>query len=335
MNRPVAFVTGASGFIGRRLLPVLLDRGYAVRALVRDPQKLKLDHGSRENLEVVQGDCLLSGLWEKGVRGADFVFHLAGVTKARHPSEYQKGNVDAVHSLFRVVLNSGGGPKRVVHVSSLAAMGPSHGPEPPESFPSPRPVTRYGRTKLLGEVAARAYGDRVPLTIVRPPVVFGPGDTDVLKFFRSVSRGVIPVVGHDGKLFSLVYADDLAKGMVDAAESPSAEGKSYFLCYPEPLRWSEFGAIAAEAMGRQCRTLRLPLWAARAAAFFSECASRVSGKPTILNLEKTKEIACDYWVCSSERARSDFGYSESGDVAWAVGKTVAWYADRGFLRAMG
>lgn len=327
----LALVTGATGFIGRHLVPLLLERGDAVRAVVRNPAKFSALFPDSRNIESVPGDLADPACAARAVDGATHVYHLAGVTKALHPAAYYRGNVESTRTIVAAVRASARAPERFLHVSSLAAMGPSATPEPPPEYDSPAPLTHYGRSKLEGEAAVRPLAAVCPVTVFRPPVVFGPGDTDVLHFFRAVARGWLPIVGHDRKRVSVVYAPDLAAAMVAAAGSDAAVGKSYYPCYTESYRWSELGRIAAGALGRTCRQVTIPIPAVWLVALAAQLAGRIARKPTILNLEKVREMRAAYWVCSPAEATQDFGFQPRWTIDEAIRRTIDWYKDHGQL----
>ena len=325
-----ALVTGATGFVGRHLVDALRKSGRPVRALVRDPGKFLSVFPDPSGIEIHRGDMEDAKILNGAVQGAEVIFHVAGVTKALHNQDFDKVNHQAARLLYEAVRAQGLRP-RIVHVSSLAAAGPSPGPEPPEDFSESRPVTRYGRSKLMGEEALREILPGLPWTIVRPPVVFGPGDTDVLHFFRAVARGLNPILGHDRKLVSLVYVTDLAEALARAADAASAIGKTYYVGYDRAYRWSELGAIAARLMGRSCRSVAIPLEIAWIGAAFAQILGRIRRKPTILNLEKLREAQQDYWVCSPAAATRDFGFCPGKPLEGAFEETIAWYREHGHL----
>ncbi len=179
-------VTGGSGFIGGHLVEALCSRGERVRCLVR--RKLN-DAGA----EVVLGDLVSGAGVEEALEGVDLVMHLAGVTKALRVEDYYLGNVHATEKLALAVAARG---IRMVHVSSLAAVGPSLDGTPVGEDDEARPVTHYGKSKLEGErIVRRLLPDAV---IVRPPVVYGPRDTDVFQVLKPLSRGIAVQIGVGG-----------------------------------------------------------------------------------------------------------------------------------------
>jgi len=130
---------------------------------------------------------------------------------------------------------------------------------------------------------------------------------------------------------SVVYAPDLAAAMVAAAGSDAAVGKSYYPCYTESYRWSELGRIAAGALGRTCHQVTIPIPAVWLVALTAQLAGRIARKPTILNLEKVREMRAAYWVCSPAEATQDFGFQPRWTIDEAIRRTIDWYKDHGQL----
>ena len=159
-------VTGGTGFIGTHLLEALSAAGEPVRALVR---RARAPRVLPAGVEAVYGDLAAPSGIDEALAGVDTVIHLAGVTKALRTSDYYSGNVTATENLARAI---GTRPIRLVHASSLAAMGPSTAGHPLSEEATPHPVSHYGKSKLEAERAVRRL---VPsAVIVRPPVVYGP-----------------------------------------------------------------------------------------------------------------------------------------------------------------
>jgi nucleoside-diphosphate-sugar epimerase len=277
-------VTGASGFIGSRLSERLAAEGVEFRRLVRDPAKRVADTDT----------------------AVDAVYHLAGVTKALAKSDYHDGNVIFTQHLLEACAKRP--PGRFVHVSSLAATNP---------------VSAYGASKLAGEelVRSSAIADRA--VILRPPVVYGPGDTDVLQFFRTVARGWIV---DPRQRVSIIHVDDLVEALLLAGRSPSG---TYCVANRDPVEWRELGALAARLMGRKTRNVRLPDWVTWVAAAGSEFVGRVKGKPSILSRDKLREARQPEWVCDPASA---LGFEPRLTLEQGVAQTLAWYKSSGWLR---
>jgi nucleoside-diphosphate-sugar epimerase len=307
--KPV-LITGATGFIGGRLATRLASEGCAVRCLVRDPKK-RVPAAA----EVVAGDLRTGAGLEQAVQGAAVIYHVAGVTKALADSDYHAGNVLGTQNLLAAC--AANPPERFVHVSSVAAM---------------HPVSVYAKSKLAGEELVRASAVASRAVIVRPPMVYGPGDKDVLRFFRSVAAGWIVSVGGGGQQVSYIHVDDLVDALLLAGRSERAAGNTYGIANQGPIRWPELGRIAAGLMNRQARLVRIPLWAASAAAEVLQIGARLSGKPSILCPDKIREARQMDWTCDPAPARADLGFEPRRSLEQGLAETLAWYRDSGWLR---
>jgi nucleoside-diphosphate-sugar epimerase len=319
-------VTGGTGFIGSHLVDRLLEKKELFRVLARRP-------GSVKNMIASRGDLATGEGIVAALEGVDTVIHLAGTTKTLAPGGYWLGNVVAAENLARAI-GAAGRPIRVVHVSSLAAVGPAPDGEAVTEADQPRPVSLYGKSKLEGERRMRAH---VPQAIViRPPVVYGPRDTDVFQIVKSASRGLALRIsgGRSGgeNWFSAIYVRDLVDGILLAAASPSAAGKTWFLAHPKPVSFTDTIADIARAIGRTPRIVTIPPPAAYAAGACAEALSWLTRKPAILSRDKVREMVRTRWVCSSDRARSELGFEAATDFREGIEKSIAWYRMAGWLR---
>jgi len=322
-------VTGATGFVGSHLLEKLRARGEAVRCLVRPATDVRrLPSG----VETATADLVTGQGIDSALAGVDTVIHVAGVTKALAPADYFAGNTQATEILVRALAGRSlaGQSTRLVYVSSLAAIGPSPDGRPVDEDAAPHPVSTYGRSKLAGEEIVRSLlPDSV---IVRPPVVYGPRDTDVFQILKAVAQGLVLEISGGERWFSAIYVEDLADGLCSAARAPQAAGKAYFLAHRDAVTWRELGATAAQIMGRHARTLRVPVAAANGIAFFSEMWSQISRNPAIISREKVAEARCRFWTCDPARAAADFGFEAPTPLAAGLAKTLAWYKEAGWLK---
>jgi len=335
MNRGVAFVTGGTGFIGSHLVEELLRRGYReVRCLVR--KELRWLEGL--DIVPVRGDfSRIEVLWE-AVRDADVIFHVAGVTRARDWATFEQGNITATLNLLGAILEANPNVQKVLITSSLAAVGYCPGGVATEASPL-RPISAYGRSKALMEQALqapRADGppliERLPIVVVRPPAVYGPREADIYTFFRTVSRGLFPIVGSGRRPeMSLVHVRDLVRGMVDAAESDATTGQTYFIGSEQFYSWREIRDATLKALGRRALTVHIPPFLVEPIGALVELAGRLTGTYPPLNREKAREIRHACKMCAVDKARRDFDYRQQIGLEEGIQETIAWYRQQGWL----
>jgi nucleoside-diphosphate-sugar epimerase len=317
----VILVTGGTGFIGSHLLDRLADAGEPVRALVR--RKTSLPRG----VEPVSGDVATGEGLADAVRGVDTIIHIAGVIKALKPRDYYRGNATATENLARAAVGQG---IRFVHVSSLAVCGPCPAECAIDEDAELRPVSHYGKSKLEAERIVRSLlPDAV---IVRPPVVYGPRDTGVFPLLKSISRGVVVQIAGGERWFSLIYVHDLVDGILAAARSPQAAGRTYFLTHPTALNWSDLGGTAARLMQRKPRVLRVPRSVAYGAGWLAEMWSGLTRTPGIVSREKVVEATCARWVCDPRRAFAELGFEATTSLDAGLLATLAWYKEAGWVK---
>lgn len=320
-------ITGGTGFIGSHLVAALCADGQPPRCLIRRDSYKRHPHALPAEVEVAFGDLVTGEGLHDALAGATAVIHLAGVTKALSTSEFYLGNARATENLARAAAGRG---VRFVHVSSQAAIGPSVDGSPVSGDTEPHPITHYGKSKLEGERIVRALlPDAV---IVRPAVVYGPRDTDVLEMFKSISRGFVLEISGGERWFQAIYVKDLADGLLAAARAPQASGQAYFLAHAKALSWAEFNSTAARIMGKRARVLRIPAPLAYAVGGLAEVFSQLTRKPVIISREKVKEAECHYWTCDTDRAARELGFEAQTPLPLGLAQTLAWYKEAGWLK---
>lgn len=323
----VAVVTGASGFVGGRLRDALLDDGWNVVALVR-PDSPPARRGRSAAVDYADVESLTRVVEQEK---PELIFHVAGATKGVTPSDFDAGNRMPTANLLAATRRAHPGVRRFVHVSSLAAFGPSPRDEPRAEHHDRRPVEHYGRSKLAAEHALEAAGDAIAWTMIRPPTVYGPGDVDNLQLFRLAARGLNVFYGNRERLMSFVYVDDLVRGMRQAADSEATRGKGYFLCDGRPVTWTEYQRHIVEHSGRRARDLDLPELLVDLSAVFGEVMTRIDGKPRLFNRQKAILGHQEAWTCRHDTARAEFGYRPEVELREGVRRTFEWYRREGWL----
>ncbi len=320
-----ALVTGATGFVGSHLVDKLLEKNYEVYCLKRKTSSTKWLDG--KNIKYVDGDLFSNEALENCIKDMDYVFHVAGVVKAKTKEGFYHGNSDSTKNLLEITYKVNPGLKKFIFVSSLTASGPAKTDKPVDENTIPDPITTYGLSKLKAEEEVFRYKDKFPVCIISPPAVFGPRDTEILIYFKTFSKGLNSVIGFDAKYLSLVYVEDLADGIVLAAENNAANGQKYFLCFDKAYNWDEIGSLTSKLLGRKALKIRLPHSVLYSVGYLAELFSTFSSKPATLNIEKCKDITQLRWVCSNEKAKSELGFKTKFTLEESFRKTIDWYRE--------
>jgi dihydroflavonol-4-reductase len=319
-----AFLTGGTGFIGRHLIELLLARGAEVIALVRNPEKAATLEDRR--VDLLYGDLFSIPPLPAGI---DTVYHLAGKTRSLKSADYYTVNREGTASLFRFLRAYPGKPM-VIHLSSLAAAGPSEDGRPVRENDVAHPVTHYGRSKLQAEQEALHFGADFPLVIVRATAVFGPWDVDFLHFFKLVAKHVLPTF-RKKRLLSLCYVKDLAEALYQCSRVKVPTGEIINIADPVPVTWEELGEAAGAVMEKKLVRVRVPMSALGAAAVFSEFRDRVTGNPGIFNRDKYRDMKQPGWVADVEKAARLLSFRPHYELPGALRETIDWYKARRWL----
>jgi nucleoside-diphosphate-sugar epimerase len=324
-------VTGATGFIGSHVADKLLAKGYDVRCIARKTSNLRWLDG--KNFEIVEASLDNPESLIKAVEGVDYVYHVAGLTFARNYEEFLKGNRDATANLISVVEKHAPNIKRFLFVSSQTVAGPAKSLYEPVDETTPRnPITSYGRSKKEAEDVVLSYKDKIPFTIVRAPAVYGPRDTAIYDIFRTVKMGLGTMVGFRDKYISLIHSEDLSRGIIEAAESEKTKDEIYFVSSEEFYTWKQLINIIAEKMNKKfVLKIRLPHFIVLTVAAISEFLGKFSDKPPVFNYEKGIDFIQDYWICSTEKAKRDFGYRQMMSIEDGMQNTIEWYKQNKWL----
>jgi len=336
---PRCLVTGATGFVGANLVERLRHDGWDVRCLVRASSRT--GRLTALDAELVTGSLHDDAILATATADVDVVYHLAGRVAAYRETEFNHDNVDGTRTVARACAAQSSPPVLVV-VSSLAAGGPGTVAQPRREDDPPRPVSAYGRSKLAAEAAAIEAAGDAPLSIVRPPMVFGQGDRASLQIFRGMK--VLPIHPSPGLRsfgLSLVHVTDLCDALVRVAahgqrvpaataEPASGVGR-YHVCAERTITYAEFGRLAGAAAGWSVAPIPMPRPLMWAMGSVGEALGRIRRRPSIMNFDKTRESLAGGWVCSDEKIRCELGYQPAAPLETRLAETVAWYRAHAWL----
>jgi len=291
-------VTGANGFIGRHVMARVAARGDTPVAIARP----------------FAHDALAVAF-----RDADVVVHLAGVVSATDDRVYVDGNVTATRVVAKAARDAG---VRIVHVSSLAAAGPAPASAPHAESDPPSPITTYGRTKLEGELAVKATRG-LHWTVLRPGVVYGPGDRALVPLFRMARWGVLPLVGRADVAYTFVYIDDMVDAIVAAVDRAPAD-VTCFVGHPSPVTPRALVEAVRDATGGRASIVRIPQTLLRVLAWAGDAAAATGARPAI-NSRRFVELDSVGFVCRVDRLRDDLGVEAKVGLADGLRLAAAWY----------
>jgi nucleoside-diphosphate-sugar epimerase len=311
-----ALVTGAAGFIGRHLCTALVEGGHEVTALDR-----KIDRRYfLDSVRIHKADCTKASDLEKALEGIDTVFHLAGVKRAKKASLYHEINAGGMATLLTACQRKGA-IRRLLFISSLAASGPSGPDRQLREVDEPKPTNEYGRSKLRAEKILAAGS--VPWTVIRAPVVYGPGIKDTIFLLVGLAaRHLQPVIGSGEANF--IYVGDLVSGLIAAAEYQRSENRLYYLAHPRVHKWSEIYDTVREVVGTWTLRIRLPFIALKTAARIADAVTTLSPVRLAFSRRNLEDIRHSYWTVDVGRATRELGFQAQVGLKEGIKKLFEW-----------
>jgi nucleoside-diphosphate-sugar epimerase len=307
-------LTGGSGFVGGHILRRLVAAGWRVRALTRRLDGLP-DLGAA--VTPVQGDLASDDAIAELLTDAQAVIHCAGLVAARRAEEFDRVNTKGTANLLHAAIAGGRSP-RFILISSLAAREPQLSP--------------YARSKRAAEECLRLSGAGLDWQVLRPPVVYGPGDRATLPLFRQFTRGLALRPSGDGR-FSMLYVEDLAAAAVAllAESAPRAQVMELDDGTAGGYGWGEVLATAERQIGRPIRAVPVPQPLQRLVAALSTVGATMTGRPPMLSQGKVNEIAHPDWTCRNHLLGDCISWRPAVGLDEGFSRTFAWYKAAGWL----
>lgn len=325
LQQPIA-ITGGTGFVGSHLVDTLCAAGIEPRVLVRDPEAprwiadapVRWIEGSLNDVQALR----------RLAEGAGTVIHLAGILRAGRESDFDTGNrLGTAHlvAAVREVAESA----RLVHVSSLAAAGPSPTSDGLGPEVDPAPISWYGRSKLSGEREARKWVDGGGWAILRPPAIYGPRDSDVFEFFRMANRGLVALPGGE-RWLTVAWVGDVVRSILAATAVET--GGLFHLGEPAPYLLDDLIAKLCDAGGVRAKIVRVPPALVSGAGVIGSALQWLGWHRLALTSDKSRELLARHWTARTVDSLESLGIDASMTFHEGAETTWDWYRNRGWLR---
>lgn len=322
-------VTGATGFVGGALARRLLGDGYQVRALVRD--RKKAEELKKLGAELICGDVRDGESVKEAVAGVERLFHIAALFRqAKFKDEvYYDVNVEGTKNVLHAAYHAG--VKKFIHCSTVGVLSHIENPPADETCPY-NPSDIYQETKAEAEkyVLRFASERNYPVTVIRPAMIYGPGDLRLLKLFGTVAKRRFVMLGDGETLAHFVYIDDLVDGFLLAADSDKSDSEIFILASEGPVTLNHLVEIIAEEVGVRPPGLHLPVELFQILGTVCEVICRpLRLEPPIYRRRVdffTKDRAF-----STRKAEEILSYRWKHTMREGIRRTIEWYREEGLI----
>ncbi|MCL2183136.1 MAG: NAD-dependent epimerase/dehydratase family protein [Chitinispirillia bacterium] len=332
-------VTGADGFIGQHLVRRLVDGGHAVRTLSRGDSELYFfsygevdrrtaDIGKREQLSAVMD-------------GIDTVYHLAAIARndlRKTWDNYNAVNIQGTANLLEEA--KAAGVKKFVFISTVEAAGFGDGKRPRTETDPPNPINNYGKSKLLAEQQVLSGEWPMKCTVLRLPMIYGPGTFLIVpKLFGVVRRGVYPLIGSGKTKMEFCFVDNAVGGIILAGEKDESSGELFYISDERSYSIKEVVSNIAKSMDKKVLFIRIPVFAANLLGLCWEIAAKILPFPPVISKYSRKPFFSRetvFWttkdvnIVSTGKIREKLGYSPAVNIENGTRKTAEWLNEKLF-----
>lgn len=313
----VVAITGGTGFVGGHVVTALIDAGYGVRMLARDPSKVSHEGDAAEAVEVISGSLDDVAALERLCEGATCMVHCAGAISARDRVAFDDVNVTGTRNVVDACIKAGVG--KLVLVSSVAAREPG--------------LSDYGASKRAGETVVRETSDRVSWSIIRPPAVYGPGDKGTLPLIRQLTGRIAVLPGNGNNRFSLIFVKDLADSIVALVEPAVAVGEIHEVHDGAigGYSWQALAHAAGKVNGRKVSCIFVPQFLLAFVGWVVLLVSRFTGQIPAITPGKVRELYHYDWVCKARLLDEATEWQPKVEFESGYDQAVQWYREHGWL----
>lgn len=325
-------ITGGTGFIGSRLVKRCLDRGDEVKVLAQvntDAEKQNCKALEKQGAVLFNMSLTDPSQLPTAVENVDIIFHLAAAQhEVNVPDDYfWKVNVDGTRNLFVAAVAAG--VKRVIHGSTIGVYGEATFECIDEESPL-KPANIYGETKKEGERVAFSFVDKIKVSIIRIPEIYGPGDRRLLKLFKMINKGRFFNIGDGENKHHLMYVEDLIDGLLTVAKNKNANNQVFLFAGRDILSTNKMIESIANALEKPVPTLRFPLYLFMWAAVILETTFKPFNiKPPLHR--RRMDFFKKSFILSGEKAKKLLRFEPKTDFQSGAKLTADWYKENGLL----
>lgn len=317
-------ITGATGFIGKNLIPALI-KFQKIRILVRRTSNIEL-FKKNSKIEITYGELEKDEGIEQALNGVDTVVHCAARTIGKNFIEYYRTNTTGTANLIRAMNKKK--IKKILYLSSHAVCGSCYEKKPIKEIDQPNPISFYGMTKKLAEDIIIKSG--INYIILRPVSVYGPYDMEILKYIKLLNRGICPVIGFGEKYINLIFITDLVELIITLIRANKFNNQIYFINDGNCYSYKELLNEITNILGVNNLKVYIPETMALFYGLLNDVFLRRQKR--LIWRDKVREMARKYWLCSNEKLRDDFNFIPKHMLKQGMKETIDWYRTHGFLK---
>jgi dihydroflavonol-4-reductase len=320
---PKALITGSTGFIGSHLVEALTKRNWDISCLIRPKSRPGIL--SQFPVRIVHGDVDDIPSLEEAVQGQDYVFHVAARIRSAPKKVYNLANFIFTVNLAQTCLNVNPGLKRFVFISSIAAAGPSQPGTSSDETSVCAPTSEYGRSKLRAENALCGLWDRLPVTIIRPPNVYGPRQLETELIIKIIKKRIVPLLKDETGRTSLIYIKDLVDGIIQASLSSRAAGQIYYLTDGVNHSWKNIILTNKDQILGTSLFFPFPEKVIYLAAWLADMLNTTGLYKVLFGRRILKVMLQTPWLFSPNKAERDFGFKSKYSLQKGMKETLTYY----------